>query len=107
MINITPGPWETSVGPWDNGTDRLAWAVCIEGGGDIIAEIEPGPEAEANARAIAEVPTMIEMLRSSHGALDVLAEDSVEAGYLFRAEEATELAMSIRTLLTRINRGPA
>jgi len=56
------GPWETSAGPWDNMSDRVAWAVCMPGGGDVIAEIDDVPEAEAYANLMAAAPDMLAAL---------------------------------------------
>ena len=59
MSQHTPGPWTFSKGAWEKfGRPQIADAR-----GYYIAEITPqGQETEANARLIAKVPEMYEMI---------------------------------------------
>lgn len=80
---MTPGPWET---PGIDGVDRVVSAT-VKGRRRTIAHVyapymdhdEAGEERDANARAIAAVPEMVEALRKC---LEVIesAQDAMGVG---------------------------
>lgn len=61
----TPGYWETSVLSTTAASGEIVheWEICGPGGGDAIAAVVSGPQAEANARLLASAPKMLEALR--------------------------------------------
>lgn len=65
------GPLETTVT-----SDGEFWAVCKEGGGDVVAEI-CHPQGKALAKLIAAAPEMLKALVK----LDLYLDDMAESGF--------------------------
>jgi hypothetical protein len=100
----TPGPWNFMVGGWqafinapDAGWFQLA-SVIVE-----VEEqhgLESSPEGETNARAIAEVPAMVQALRGLISGLEQRFPGSDLGQSLYFAD-----AVKARAILARIDGG--
>lgn len=60
----TPGKWETSVLMSEQGPKE--WTVCMEGGGDMLADMTNCPGEQANAEFVALAHNLMPVLLEAH-----------------------------------------
>jgi len=90
---ITPGPWKEA---------RKSHFCIVGNGGTFVADMRPSastagistPRQEANARAIAAIPALLEALEDCLQSLQRLPDspDAYRATCIFQAREALRLA---------------
>jgi len=89
----TPGEWETSF----NGKD---WDICMEGGGDMIADLKDCPNAEANAAFIVKACNLHDELVDALKCLLSLCECG-EGNGVWTGEGAWEEAKVAREVIAK------
>mgnify|MGYP001575492905 CR=1 FL=1 len=90
----TPGSWETS----SNADNQ--WDVCMEGAGDMIADLSGCNNQEANACLIAAAPQLLEELDDVAGLLDDIEHGYSESNPKL-AERAARASAKARAIIAK------
>ena len=107
---MTPGPWQFGLLAGDDADSRTGTDRCIlDDAGDVLAYVllagqdtaKRAPTRDANARAIAEVPAMVEALRRVADAFDAPGMALAKTRGSITPRE--QLAVDARAILARID----